>query len=361
MSVFFKKSVSASGVSLRVLLFSLLIAAAVTWWFDPRVEQAGFSQAQVEDDLRETLTPEYLQQQVEQALLLDDLELARDYLSLAERLELPVDVALQARLNEQEGFFADGYRTSKAFGRGFLFGEGDSSAALVGSVSADFTVVGDVRDLSIEASHYLHDEPVDQLLAALSAVGIALTAGTVLSLGAAAEVTVPSKVALSLLKFGKKSGRLSKGFLSSLRTWARQSVDLEPIFKRSAAIKGTDYFKSAVWRELAVVSKRSVKLKKVDAVVQPLTVIQKQSGSMANTLKVLKYADSTADLNRLSRLTKAFGKHSVVVLKTLGKGALKISRRAWKWFLALFGLVMGGVYSLVTFGGAYFFKRRVLG
>jgi len=349
------------GSSLRALLFSLLIAAAVVWWIDPRVEQVGFSQAQVEAELRETLTPEYLQQQVEQALLADDLELAQHYLSLAEALGLPVDAALRARVSAEAGFFADGYRTSKAFGRGFLLGEGDSSAALLGSVSADFTVVGDLRDLSIEAGHYLRDEPVDQLLAALSAVGIALTAGTVLSLGTAAEVTLPSKVALSLLKFGKKSGRLSKRFLSSLRRWARQAVDLEPIFKRRALLKGTDYFKPAVWRELAVVSKGSVKLKKVDALLQPLTVIQKQSGSMSNTLKVLKYADSTADLNRLGRLTKAFGKHSVVVLKTLGKGALKISRRAWKWFLALLGLVMGGVYSLVTFWGAYFLKRRILG
>jgi len=78
-------------------------------------------------------------------------------------------------------------------------------------------------------------------------------------------------------------------------------------------------------------------------------------------LEVIRYADSVEDLKPLSRLSKTFGKRSVVVLKTLGRGALKISRRAWKWFLVLFTLVAGGVYSFMTFGGAYFLKRRILG
>jgi len=343
------------------LLFSLLISGLLMMLLDPQQEVRGFDQARVEADLKRILAPDELKIRVEQALLVEDVTLAQGYLDLAQSLGLPVNEVLQADVEEESGLLASAYRQGKAFGRGFLFGEGDSSAALVGSISADFTVVGDLRELSREAHHYINDEPVDHLTASLSALGLALSAGTLLSLGAAAEVTLPSKVAVSSLKFGKKTAVFSKPFLTALKKWSAKAVNLEPMLKRNGAIKGMDYLKPQVWRELSLLAKNSVRKKEVDALLQPLMIIQKESGGVANSLKVMRYVDSVEDLKPLSRLSKHFGEHSVAVLKTLGKGALKISRRAMEWFMALFALLTGGVYSFMTFGGAYFLKRRILG
>jgi len=343
------------------LLFSLLIAGFLALLFDPQQEILGFDQKQVEANLKRILISDELKNRVDKALLDEDLELAQGYLDLVQSLGLPVDEVLQQKVEAESGLLINGYRQGKAFGRGFLFGEGNSSAALVGSVSADFTVVGDVRDFSIETVHYLSGDAVDYLSASLSALGVALSAGTVLSLGAASEVTLPSKLAISSLKFGKKNAVFSERFLTVLKMWSVKAVDLEPLLKYKATIKGTDYFKPEVWREFSLLAKRSVKQKEVDRVLQPLVVIQEGVGEVAYSLEVIRYADSVEDLKPLSRLSKTFGKRSVVVLKTLGRGALKISRRAWKWFLVLFTLVAGGVYSFMTFGGAYFLKRRILG
>jgi len=343
------------------LLFSLLIAGLLVMLVDPQKEVRGFNQDQVEINLKQSLAPDELKKRVELALSAEDVTLAQGYLDLAQSLGLPVNEGLRRAVEEESGLLASGYRQSKDFGRGFLFGEGDSNAALVGSISADFTVVGDLRELSREAGHYLKGEPVDHLTASLSALGLALSAGTLLSLGAAAEVTLPSKMAVSSLKFGKKTAVFSKSFLTALKKWSAKAVDLEPMLKRNGAIKGMDYLKPKVWRELSLLAKNSVRKKEVDALLQPLMIIQKESGGVANSLKVMRYADSVEDLKPLSRLSKHFGERSVVVLKTLGKGALKISRRAMEWFMALFTLVVGGIYSFMTFGGAYFLKRRILG
>jgi len=62
-------------------------------------------------------------------------------------------------------------------------------------------VPGDIRDLAIEATHYFKDEEVDKLLVALSAIGVAASAGTLFNGGIAAVV----KSGISLLKVAHKS------------------------------------------------------------------------------------------------------------------------------------------------------------
>ncbi|MDQ7015927.1 MAG: hypothetical protein Q9N68_06065 [Gammaproteobacteria bacterium] len=343
------------------LWLALLVAVLLVWWINPQVEIEGFHQEQVTAQLKEELTPARLQQRVEQALLAEDLDLAQAYLNLTQDLKLPVAPKLQAAIAEQEGFFSSSYRNGKEFGKGFIFGEGDSNAALVGSISSDFTVMGDLRDLSIEVGHYLHDEEVDHLVASLSAISLALSAGTVLSLGSAAEVTLPSKMALSLLKFAKKSRRISASFLLSLKKWGAKVVKLEPIFKHNAAMKGADHLSPKAWSELGTVVKRSVKLEKVETLLQPMRTIQKNSGNMNNSLKVMRYADSVEDLPRLSKLTQAFGDRSVAVLKIVGKGALKTSKWALKMGLVFFAMLFSSLYFSMSLIFSYALKKSLIG
>ena len=73
-------------------------------------------------------------------------------------------------------------RSASAGTHGFVTGEGEGTAGAVGAVISDLTVVGDVRDATAQAGHYLNDEPVDETVLALSTAGIGLS-GAVLATG----------------------------------------------------------------------------------------------------------------------------------------------------------------------------------
>ncbi len=59
--------------------------------------------------------------------------------------------------------------------RGAVIGEGRSTEALIGAVTADFFLVGDLRDLFIQGSKRIADGEADDLILALSAVGVLTT------------------------------------------------------------------------------------------------------------------------------------------------------------------------------------------
>jgi hypothetical protein len=87
------------------------------------------------------------------------------------------------------------YRLRK-ISQGILTGQSDEREGQISAVISDFLIIGDIRDLAKEGINYAAGRKVDELTAALSAVGIALTTGTIFSAGGAAT----AKMVLSFLK-----------------------------------------------------------------------------------------------------------------------------------------------------------------
>ncbi|MDX2131900.1 MAG: hypothetical protein SFY69_07605 [Planctomycetota bacterium] len=77
----------------------------------------------------------------------------------------------QATLDEQSSWL----RRAKDVGWGALSGEGETLESLVGAVAADFFVVGDVRDIVIQGGRYVVEGETDEVILALSVVGVATT------------------------------------------------------------------------------------------------------------------------------------------------------------------------------------------
>lgn len=94
-------------------------------------------------------------------------------------------------------------------GRGAITGRGDSLESLVGAVAADFFVVGDVRDIVIQSARLVVDGETDELLLALSGVGIATTLAPQID-------WVPA-----VAKAARKTGTLTKGLADELLTLIR--------------------------------------------------------------------------------------------------------------------------------------------
>jgi hypothetical protein len=64
----------------------------------------------------------------------------------------------------------------KSFTRGAIKGEIKDTYSGIGAISSDLTLYGDIRDLGIQTFRYLKDEKTDAVVAALSGIGIILSA-----------------------------------------------------------------------------------------------------------------------------------------------------------------------------------------
>jgi hypothetical protein len=121
-----------------------------------------------------------------------------------------------ALLEEEQGIRAEQesvLRRGKELVRGALVGEGDSLEALIGAVAADMFVVGDVRDLVIQGGRLAVDGETDELILALSAVGLLTTVMPEIDWVAA------------FLKVAKKTGSLSKRMVEALVRIVRRATD----------------------------------------------------------------------------------------------------------------------------------------
>jgi hypothetical protein len=103
-------------------------------------------------------------------------------------------LALRDQITQEQ---ASWLRKAKDAGIGAITGQGQSLERLIGAVTADFFLIGDVRDLVIQSAKQLIDGDSDELILLLSAAGVVTTL--------APEIDW----APSVLKAARKAGALS--------------------------------------------------------------------------------------------------------------------------------------------------------
>lgn len=264
------------------------------------------------------------------ALAEDDTALATSYLALADARHLAVPPELRKQVEAANGTTAQALHSAKAFGMGFITGQPNDLAGLAGAATSDLMVWGDIRDAGREGLKMVRGEEPDQLILGLSAVGIAVTAGTYATVGA----SLPVRMGISLVKVAKRTGRLSAGLLRSFTRAARESVDfvaLRRLLSGSAAVDGAAV-KSLV---------RTDRLATLTRMLDDTARIEAKAGTRA-ALEGLKVAEGGRDLSRVARLSDAKGGQTLAILKTLGRGAITITsllfHLIWWGFLAAFYL-----------------------
>ncbi len=122
-------------------------------------------------------------------------------------------IATQLQLTRDEQ--ASWLRRARDVGLGALTGQGQSLESLLGAIGSDLLVVGDVRDLLLQASRLLMDGEADPVIIALSGVGIALTAAPEIDWGA------------SVLKIARKSGVMTRELADQILAMARRGSKAE--------------------------------------------------------------------------------------------------------------------------------------
>lgn len=176
-----------------------------------------------------------------------------------------------------------GYKAKK-FLEGITNGVSDEDIGKASAIASDFLVIGDIRDLSIEGKHYFNNEKVDNVIVALSSLGLIATASTVYTLGA----TTPIKTSISVLKYGKR--------VNKLPSWLSQKLITQ-----------------------AKISNETKSLENIKNLLQPIYKLHEKVG-LNQALNLLKNTKNYKELKSLITFTSRFGKKSHILLQsTKGK------------------------------------------
>jgi hypothetical protein len=247
--------------------------------------------------LADRFDSEFAKREIAEALQRNDVELAESFVALAAERGIAVPEDLKARLAQAQAPAMQSSRAAGNFGRGFITGQTEDAAGLIGAAAGDLIGWGDVRDLGREGWHALSGQEVNKLLVGMSAAGLAVTAWTYLSAGAA----VPVREGLSVVKAAGRTERLGKGLVESVG--------------RSTANGGVG---------------------RVGVALADLGTVESKAGTRA-TLQGLREVEGLSEVSKLKQLASAKGRSTLAVLKTLGRSALvlgAVAATAAGWILA---------------------------
>jgi len=181
------------------------------------------------------------------------------------------------------------YQTDKII-EGVIEGKSDEMAGQLSAIASDFLIIGDLRDLAIEGKHYFNDEEVDNVILALSAIGLVASASTLYSFGS----TTPVKGTLSLLKYAKR--------VDKLPPWLSKAL-----IRESKALK------------------KSRSLQPITQLLSPITKLYEKVGLRA-TLDLLKESRNLKELQSILKFSTRFGKGSPVLLRVTHHQAIPYAK-----------------------------------
>ena len=279
--------------------------------------------------------------EIDAALAADDPDLAMSFLALARERNLPVEPALAGKVERANARLATAARSFGNFARGLVVGEAEDISGLAGTAVGDLFVLGDVRDALREGTRLAAERDGDELVLGLACVGLAVTAGTYATVGAAA----PARVGLTVVKAARKTGRLGGAMAAwinrSLRevidwTALKRAINSASIAEPAAAMRGV---------------RGAVKIEKAQELVRlvgDVGRVQARAGTRA-ALDGLKLAEGSRDMSRIARLAAAKGGKTRAILELAGRGAIVLTVGTFNlatWLLWAIVTLLGFVSSL---------------
>jgi hypothetical protein len=322
------------------LAASLFALAALFCW--PLAMEAG-SLLAAEDDpvaiaergLDRAFDRDVAGHEIQDALDAQDADLAQSFVDLAAERGVPLPPELKQKVAAAVEQANSASAAAGSFASGLITGEPKDIAGLAGSALGDLFVFGDIRDAVREGSRLASGQDYDQLILGLSAVGIAITAGTYATVGAA----TPARLGLTAVKAARKAGRLSAQMAEYVGRTLRDVVDWSALRRVGAAVT-----------EPAVAVRAAREAVKVDKagglvrLVSDVGTVQAKAGTQA-AMDGLKIAGSPREMARVATLAEKKGSKTRAILKTLGKGAILLSIASFN----LAAWVLGAIFTLFGF------------
>jgi len=265
------------------------------------------------------------QREIENALAAHDADLAHSLIDLALYRHVPLDPSLVDRVKNARAETATTRYRVESFARGFVTGEPDDMAALAGTTLGDLFVFGDIRDALREGTRLATGQKADELVLGLASVGIAITAATYVTFGAA----TPARAGLTLVKAARKTGSLGAELTGNLGRMIRKAGLSEPAMAERAGREAVEVERTGGLLQFA----------------RDVGRVEKAAGGRA-AVDGLKIAKEPGDMTRVAKLAEKEGSRTRAILKIAGRGAIAFAAFAFDasiWLLgalfALFGFV----------------------
>lgn len=329
-------------------LLAVVALAALAAYLVPRGLDAGAWLAVADDPVRladraldDKFNADLATREINAALEAKDADLAQSFVDLAAERQVALDPALIEQVKGATAEAASPKYAVASFAQGLISGEPKDGVGLAGTALGDLFVFGDIRDAVREGGRLASGEQADELVLGLACVGLAITAGTYATAGAAA----PARVGLTLAKVARKTGQLGGELAVRMGRLLRGVVDWGQL-RRAAA--GASLAEPAV---VVRAARAAVKLDRAGAlvdVVRDVGRIEAKVG-MRGALEGLKVAETPRDVARVAKLAEKEGSKTRAILKTLGRGAIALSVAAFDlgtWVLGALLTVLAFVSSL---------------
>jgi hypothetical protein len=330
------------ALATAAVLAILLAAVAPTgfesgWLLTYQDDQAAIAGHEVD----KVFSPEVANREIRAALEASDVDLANSFAELAADRKMAVDPALTAKLAEANSTIATAGRSAQSFARGLITGQPDDAASIVGTALGDLFVIGDLRDAAREGAKLVNGEEADQFILGLSCVGIAITAGTLATVGIAA----PARIGVSVMKAGAKTGRISARLASTVSRSVREIVDTDALRR---ALTHASITEPAVTIRAA---REAVKTERAGGLMRlagDIGRVQAKAGTQA-ALDGLRLAEGPRDVSRLARLAEKAGGKTRAILKLAGRAAIAFAFATFNlvWWLFFALMLLWGLVSSV--------------
>jgi AraC-like DNA-binding protein len=282
----------------------------------------------------------YLDLQIQKAIKEKKYDDAKIYLDLANEFNITLLPKTKELVKNEFTTTKKLLRGTKEFFNGFISGKANNGTQIAGAITSDFTIYGDLRDVTIEGKKYINDKPYDKLILGLSMAGLALSASTFVTLGSSASI----KVGTSALKVAKREKMLTKGFSKTLNDTLNKSIDYK-------ALKSIKLGSIKELKQSSKIVKNSVKLQHLKPILKDLETI-KSSTSLTDTIHLLKYVDNSKDLTKIAKVSKKYKKATRGIFKLFGKNIFRLTKVGIKWsktlIISLAGLILASIAFLIT-------------
>jgi hypothetical protein len=273
------------------------------------------------EELTENLDVSTLEDKINHSIDMYELQHARNLITIARIRNIDINEPyFITRLEVKESLFNLTIHNSNSFYNGFIKGKGDDIYGISGSIASDFLVIGDIRTLSNELNKSKQDQ--NKLNITLSSLGIALTAGTVMSAGTLGF----SKFWVSFFKVGKSSKLINNKLSISLYNRINNAINLKKI-------------KSGTFNN--IINKKGISLLNKD--LKYLNLSYQNIGSRVGTLKSMQYMNATSDFKSLNTISTKYKSLTPTILKLAGRTALittKVIKFTTKLLLDLIELII---------------------
>ena len=298
----------------------------------------------VDYGLGQAVNATVIRREIESALAVNDADLAKSFVDLAQNRGIVVDSPLVEKVSAAVAEANSTTHMAETFAHGFVTGEPDDVVGLAGTALGDFFVFGDIRDAVREGSRLASGENADELVLGLACIGLAITAGTYASFGAG----TPARIGVSVAKAARKTGRMSAGITDWIGRSLREVIDWSAL---KGAIAGASLSEPA----LAVrAAREAVKVEKAGGLMQLVRNVgrvQNKAGTQA-ALDGLKLAENPRELARVAQLAEKQGSKTRAILKLLGRGAIALSLTTLNLSLWILGAIITLLGFVVSCKGA---------